>query len=120
GTTSKTVEEKVVEEKVDQKEDVVAEKAKKKDMKRKSSGIKFDEGRSKMRHDKRNKEDESSTESDEVPLAQKLKQETSEAYSKEMHKKFSSGKFSKSSDFISTEAQVPGFDIPLTTILPET
>ncbi|MCI69345.1 hypothetical protein A2U01_0090607, partial [Trifolium medium] len=58
GTTSKTVEEKVVEEKVveekvDKKEAVIAEKAKKKDLKRKSSGIKIDEGGSKMRHDKR-------------------------------------------------------------------
>ncbi|MCI87497.1 hypothetical protein A2U01_0108781, partial [Trifolium medium] len=44
GTTSKTVKEKFVVEKVDQKEVVVAEKAKKKDMKRKSSGIKIDEG----------------------------------------------------------------------------
>ncbi|MCI79298.1 hypothetical protein A2U01_0100569, partial [Trifolium medium] len=52
-TTSKVVEEKVVEEKVDQKEAVVAEKAKKKYLKRKSSGIKIDEGISKMRHDKR-------------------------------------------------------------------
>ncbi|MCI91951.1 hypothetical protein A2U01_0113247, partial [Trifolium medium] len=68
---------KVVEEKVDQKEAVVAEKAKKKNLKRKSSRIKIDEGRSKMRHDKRSKEDKSSTESDDVPLAQKLKQKTS-------------------------------------------
>ncbi|MCI90653.1 hypothetical protein A2U01_0111947, partial [Trifolium medium] len=69
----------------------VAEKAKKKDKKRKSSGIKIDEGRSKMRHDKRSKEDESSTESDAIPLAQRLKQKTSKAYAKEMHKKFSTG-----------------------------
>ncbi|MCI51765.1 hypothetical protein A2U01_0073009, partial [Trifolium medium] len=47
-------------------------------------------------------------------------QKTSEAYGKDMHKKFSSGKFSKSSDFVSSEAQVPGVDIPLTTVLPET
>ncbi|MCI85624.1 hypothetical protein A2U01_0106903, partial [Trifolium medium] len=33
--------------------------------------------------------DESSTESDDVPLAQRLKQKTSQAYAKEMHKKFS-------------------------------
>ncbi|MCI01051.1 hypothetical protein A2U01_0022075, partial [Trifolium medium] len=73
-TTSKDVEEKVVEEKVVQKEAVVAEKVKKKDLKRKSSGIKIDEERAKMRHNKRSKEDESSTESDDVPLAQRLKQ----------------------------------------------
>ncbi|MCI85775.1 hypothetical protein A2U01_0107054, partial [Trifolium medium] len=69
---------------------VVAEKAKRKDLKRKSSGVKIDEGRSKMRHDKASNKDESSTESDDdVPLAQKLKQKTSKAYAKEMHKKFS-------------------------------
>ncbi|MCI30838.1 hypothetical protein A2U01_0052049, partial [Trifolium medium] len=95
GTTSKVVEEKVVDEKIveekgDQKvEAVVAEKAQKKNLKRKSSGIKIDEGRSKLIHDKRSKEDRSSTESDDVPLAQKLKQKTSKAYAKEMHKKFS-------------------------------
>ncbi|MCI92369.1 hypothetical protein A2U01_0113665, partial [Trifolium medium] len=68
----------------DQIEDVVAEKAKKKDKKRKSFGIKIDEGRSKMRHDKGSKNDDSGTESNDVPLAQKLKQKTSEAYAKEM------------------------------------
>ncbi|MCI09192.1 hypothetical protein A2U01_0030275, partial [Trifolium medium] len=106
--------EKVVEEKA-----VVGEEVKKKDLKRKSSGIKFDEGRSKMKHDKASKEEDSSTESDEVPLAQKLKQKTSEAYAKEMHKKFSKGKSSKSNKFVSSEAHVPGFDIPLNTVLPE-
>ncbi|MCI87845.1 hypothetical protein A2U01_0109130, partial [Trifolium medium] len=66
---------------------VVAEKAKKKDLKRKSSGINIDKGRSKKRHDKSKKEDDSSTEvDDDVPLAQKLKQKTSETYAKEMHK----------------------------------
>ncbi|MCI79695.1 hypothetical protein A2U01_0100966, partial [Trifolium medium] len=71
----KVVKEKVVAEKV---EVVVAGKAKKKDRKRKHSGINIDEGRSKMKDDK---QDESSgTESDDVPLAQKLKQKTSEAY----------------------------------------
>ncbi|MCI43608.1 hypothetical protein A2U01_0064846, partial [Trifolium medium] len=64
GTTSETVKEKVVKEKVVAekekvvvaKEDVVvAEKAKKKDLKRKSTGIKIDEGRSKRRHDKTRK-----------------------------------------------------------------
>ncbi|MCI68567.1 hypothetical protein A2U01_0089828, partial [Trifolium medium] len=70
---------------------VVAEKAKKKDLKRKSSGVKIDEGRSKMRHDKASEQNDSSgTESDDdVPLAQKLKQKTPKAYAKEMHKKFS-------------------------------
>ncbi|MCI91017.1 hypothetical protein A2U01_0112311, partial [Trifolium medium] len=69
---------------VDQKvEAVVAEKAKKKVLKRKAPGIKIDEGRTKIRHDKGSKEDESSTESDDVPLAQRLKQKTSEAYAKD-------------------------------------
>ncbi|MCI36129.1 hypothetical protein A2U01_0057351, partial [Trifolium medium] len=99
GTTSETVKEKVVKEKVvaekaevvvaEKAEAVVAEKAKKNDKKRKSSRVKIDEGRSKMRHDKKSKEDESSTESDDIPLAQKLKQKTSKAYTKEMHKNFS-------------------------------
>ncbi|MCI95459.1 hypothetical protein A2U01_0116757, partial [Trifolium medium] len=66
---------KVVKEKSDQKvEAAVAEKAKKKDLKRKAPGIKIDEGRTKRKHDKKGEEDESSTESDDVPLAQKLKQ----------------------------------------------
>ncbi|MCI59481.1 hypothetical protein A2U01_0080736, partial [Trifolium medium] len=39
----------------------VAEEAKKKDLKRKSSGIKIDDGRSKRRHDKKSKKDDSST-----------------------------------------------------------
>ncbi|MCI71167.1 hypothetical protein A2U01_0092430, partial [Trifolium medium] len=43
-----------------------------------------------MRHDEKIKKDRSSTESDEETMAQKLKQKTSEAYGKEMHKKFSS------------------------------
>ncbi|MCI84246.1 hypothetical protein A2U01_0105522, partial [Trifolium medium] len=56
--------EKIVKEKVDQKaEAMVVEKSMKKDKERKSYGIKIDEGRSKLRHDKRSKEDES-TESD--------------------------------------------------------
>ncbi|MCI62337.1 hypothetical protein A2U01_0083594, partial [Trifolium medium] len=42
-----------------------------------------------MRHDKASKQDDSGTESDDVPLAQRLKQKTSEAYAKEMLKKFS-------------------------------
>ncbi|MCI49949.1 hypothetical protein A2U01_0071193, partial [Trifolium medium] len=90
-TTSESVKEKVVKEKVvaEKAETVVAEKAKKKDKKRKSSGVKIDEGKSKMRYDKGSKKDESSTESDDVPLAQRLKQKTSKAYAKEMHKKFS-------------------------------
>ncbi|MCI80383.1 hypothetical protein A2U01_0101654, partial [Trifolium medium] len=61
-----------------------------------------------------------STESDETPLAQKLKQKTSEAYAKEIHKKFSEGKFPESSRNVPVEAHIPGYDIPLTTILPET
>ncbi|MCI47368.1 hypothetical protein A2U01_0068609, partial [Trifolium medium] len=66
-TTSESVKEQVVKEKV------VAEKAKKKDRKRKFSGIKIDEGRSKMKDDKASKQNESSgTESDDVPLAQRL------------------------------------------------
>ncbi|MCI36108.1 hypothetical protein A2U01_0057330, partial [Trifolium medium] len=44
---------------------VTEEGKKKKDKKRKSSGIKIVEGRSKAKHDKRSKKDESSTESDE-------------------------------------------------------
>ncbi|MCI62986.1 hypothetical protein A2U01_0084243, partial [Trifolium medium] len=78
-TTSKSGKEKVVKEKVvaEKAEDVVAEKEKKKDRKRKSSGIKIDEGRSKIKHDKKSKQDNSDTESDDVPLAQKLKQKTS-------------------------------------------
>ncbi|MCI61526.1 hypothetical protein A2U01_0082783, partial [Trifolium medium] len=87
-------EEKIVKEKIsveekkdDQKEVVVAKKTKKKDKKRKSSGIKIDEGRSKMWHDKASKkDDDSGIESDDIPLAQKLKQKTSKAYAKEMHK----------------------------------
>ncbi|MCI80976.1 hypothetical protein A2U01_0102248, partial [Trifolium medium] len=63
--------------------------AKKKDLKRKSSGIKIDEGRSKRRHDKSSKKDDSSTESDEETLAHRLRQKTSEAHAKEMHMKFS-------------------------------
>ncbi|MCI72986.1 hypothetical protein A2U01_0094250, partial [Trifolium medium] len=42
-----------------------------------------------MRHDKASKKDNSSSESDEVPLAQRLKQKSFEDYAKEMHKKFS-------------------------------
>ncbi|MCI20396.1 hypothetical protein A2U01_0041558, partial [Trifolium medium] len=97
-----------------------AEEGKKKDNKRKSSGVKIVEGRTKMKHDKKSKKDDSSTESDEEILAQRLKQKTSEAYAKEMHKKISKGKFSESSKFVSSEAQIPGYDIPLTTVLPET
>ncbi|MCI83343.1 hypothetical protein A2U01_0104619, partial [Trifolium medium] len=62
GTTPESVKEKVVKEKVvaekaevvvaEKADAVVAEKAKKKDVKRKSSGIKIDEGRSKLKHDK--------------------------------------------------------------------
>ncbi|MCI33159.1 hypothetical protein A2U01_0054375, partial [Trifolium medium] len=87
GTTSEKQKEdpagkgKVVEKKV-------AEEGKK-DKKRKSSGIKIDEGRTKRRHDKASEQDDSSTESDDVPLAQKLKQKTSQGYAKEMHKTFS-------------------------------
>ncbi|MCI72621.1 hypothetical protein A2U01_0093884, partial [Trifolium medium] len=75
GTTSESVKEKVVAEKagvVIEKVDVVVskksdaavvEKPKKKDLKRKSSGIKIEEGRSKSKHDKARRKDESSTES---------------------------------------------------------
>ncbi|MCI64778.1 hypothetical protein A2U01_0086036, partial [Trifolium medium] len=70
---------------VDEKEEaIVAEVGeKKKDKKRKSAGIKIDKGRSKRRHDKKSKKSDSSTESDEEILAQRLKQKTSEAYAKE-------------------------------------
>ncbi|MCI50033.1 hypothetical protein A2U01_0071277, partial [Trifolium medium] len=69
GTTSKVVEEKVVKEKIagekgDQMDKaVIAEKDQKKDLKRKSrkySGIKIDDGRSKMKDDKASKQNESS------------------------------------------------------------
>ncbi|MCI25053.1 hypothetical protein A2U01_0046241, partial [Trifolium medium] len=85
-TSGKEKVEVVVAEKV---EVVVAEEGKKEDKKRKSTGIKIDEGRAKRKHDKRSKKDDSSTESDDKTLDQKLKQKTSEAYAKEMHKKFS-------------------------------
>ncbi|MCI67192.1 hypothetical protein A2U01_0088450, partial [Trifolium medium] len=42
-----------------------------------------------MRHYKASKQDDSGTEFDDVPLAQKLKQKTSKAYVKEMHKTLS-------------------------------
>ncbi|MCI03156.1 hypothetical protein A2U01_0024191, partial [Trifolium medium] len=45
---------------------------------------------------------------------------TSEAYAKEMHKKFSKGKFSEFSKSVPLEAHVPGYDLPLNTVLPET
>ncbi|MCI34499.1 hypothetical protein A2U01_0055719, partial [Trifolium medium] len=115
-SSEKKKEEKSGKEKVVEKKDVEKEK---KDKKRKAPGIKIDEGRSKKKHDKKGEEDESSTESDDVPLTRKLKQKTSKDYAKEMHKTFSSGKFYKSSDFVHTEAQIPGMDIPLTTVLPE-
>ncbi|MCI47575.1 hypothetical protein A2U01_0068817, partial [Trifolium medium] len=68
----------------------MAEVGKKKgDKKRKAVGVRIDEERTKKRHDKKAKTSDSGTESDEVPLAQKLKQKTSEAYAKEMHQKFS-------------------------------
>ncbi|MCI42910.1 hypothetical protein A2U01_0064147, partial [Trifolium medium] len=91
----KVVKEKVVAEKVDvvvaEKADaVIAKKPKKKDLKRKPSGIRIDEGRSKLKHDKARKEDDSSTESDDVvPMSQKLKQKTSKDFAKEMNKQFS-------------------------------
>ncbi|MCI89484.1 hypothetical protein A2U01_0110773, partial [Trifolium medium] len=67
----KVVKEKVVAEKVDavvaEKTDaVIAKKPKKKDLKRKHPGIKIDEGRSKLKHDKARREDDSSTESDDA------------------------------------------------------
>ncbi|MCI62132.1 hypothetical protein A2U01_0083389, partial [Trifolium medium] len=64
------------------KEKVVVEEGKKKDKKRRSSGIKINDGRSKMKHDKRSKKDDSCTKTDEETLAQRLKQKTSEAYAK--------------------------------------
>ncbi|MCI34162.1 hypothetical protein A2U01_0055380, partial [Trifolium medium] len=50
----------------------------------------------------------------------RLKQKTSEAYAKDMHKKFSKGKFLESDKIVTSEAHIPGFDIPLNTVLPET
>ncbi|MCI78178.1 hypothetical protein A2U01_0099448, partial [Trifolium medium] len=67
---------KVVEEDTAGKEKVVVEEGKKKEKKRRSSSIKIDEGRSKLKHDKRSKKDDSCTESDEETIAQKLKQKT--------------------------------------------
>ncbi|MCI88902.1 hypothetical protein A2U01_0110190, partial [Trifolium medium] len=47
-----------------------------------------------------------------------MKQKTSEDLAKEMHLKFSKGKYSKSVRNEPLEAQqIPGFDIPLTTVL---
>ncbi|MCI61828.1 hypothetical protein A2U01_0083085, partial [Trifolium medium] len=43
----------------------------------------------KKRQDKKAKTSNSSTESDERTLAQRLKQKSSEAFAKEMHQKFS-------------------------------
>ncbi|MCI65767.1 hypothetical protein A2U01_0087025, partial [Trifolium medium] len=37
-----------------------------------------------------------------------------------MHKKFSKGKFSESSKSVPLEAHIPGYDVPLNTVLPET
>ncbi|MCI16906.1 hypothetical protein A2U01_0038051 [Trifolium medium] len=61
------------------KEKMVEEKVveKKEDKKRKVVGIKIDEGRTKKRQDKKVITSDSGTESDEVTLAQKLKQKTS-------------------------------------------
>ncbi|MCI86089.1 hypothetical protein A2U01_0107368, partial [Trifolium medium] len=58
GTTSESVTEKVVKEKVvaEKADAVMAKKPKKKDLKRKTSGIRIDEGRSKLKHDKARKE----------------------------------------------------------------
>ncbi|MCI91963.1 hypothetical protein A2U01_0113259, partial [Trifolium medium] len=49
----------------------VVEEGKKKDKKRRASGVKIDEGRSKLKHNKRSKKDDSCTESDEETLAQR-------------------------------------------------
>ncbi|MCI42442.1 hypothetical protein A2U01_0063679, partial [Trifolium medium] len=90
----------------EKEEMVVAEDSKKKkNKKRKTVGIKIDEGRSKRRHDKKSKKNDSSTETDDETLAQRLKQKTSEAYAKEMHQKFSKGKFPESSRNEPLEAQ---------------
>ncbi|MCI35750.1 hypothetical protein A2U01_0056971, partial [Trifolium medium] len=76
----------VKKEEVKKEEVIVAEAGKKKnDKKRKAVGIRIDEERSKKIHDKKAKTSDSGTESDEVTLAQKLKQKTLEAYAKEMH-----------------------------------
>ncbi|MCI69760.1 hypothetical protein A2U01_0091023, partial [Trifolium medium] len=63
GTSEKKKEGTSGKEKVIEKKDVEKEK---KDKKRKAPGIKIDEGRSKMKHDKKDEKDESSTESDDV------------------------------------------------------
>ncbi|MCI51111.1 hypothetical protein A2U01_0072355, partial [Trifolium medium] len=68
-TSEKKKEDPTGKEKTVQKKVVVAVEGKK-DKKRKSSGINIDEGRSKLKHDKRSKIDESSTESDEETLGQ--------------------------------------------------
>ncbi|MCI50124.1 hypothetical protein A2U01_0071368, partial [Trifolium medium] len=63
---------------------------------------------------------DSCTESDERTLAHRMKQKTSEVFAKEMHQKFSKVKSSKSSRNEPLEVQqIHGYDIPLTTILPE-
>ncbi|MCI61200.1 hypothetical protein A2U01_0082457, partial [Trifolium medium] len=73
----KTSEEETQKKEVKKEEVIVAEAGKKKsDKKRKAVGIKIDEGRTKKRHDKKAKTNDSSTESDEETLAQKLKQKT--------------------------------------------
>ncbi|MCI44513.1 hypothetical protein A2U01_0065752, partial [Trifolium medium] len=96
------------------------EEKKKGEKKRKVVGIRIDEGLTKKRHAKKAKTSDSDTESDERALAQRMKQKTSENLAKEMHQKFSKGKSSKSVRNEPLEAQqIPGFDIHLTTVLPE-
>ncbi|MCI46751.1 hypothetical protein A2U01_0067992, partial [Trifolium medium] len=72
------------------KEKVVKEAGKKKeDKKRKASGIRIDEGKSKKRHDKKARLSDSGTESDERTLAQRMKHMSAEDTFKEMHRRLS-------------------------------
>ncbi|MCI26116.1 hypothetical protein A2U01_0047310, partial [Trifolium medium] len=72
---AKSSEEEPQKKEVKKEKEIVKEVEKKKgDKKRKAVGIKIDEERSKMRNDKKAKKNDSSTESDEETLAQKLKQ----------------------------------------------
>ncbi|MCH97003.1 hypothetical protein A2U01_0017996, partial [Trifolium medium] len=111
----------VAQKKEAQKEEVKKEAKKKKgEKKRKAEGIKIDEEISKKRHDKKSSKSDSGTESDERTLAQKMKQRTSKETFKKHLKNFSKGKSSENIIDDSFKAQnIPGLDIPLTTILPE-
>ncbi|MCI36468.1 hypothetical protein A2U01_0057691, partial [Trifolium medium] len=93
---------------------------KKEDKKRKAVGIHIDEGRTKKRHDKKTSKSDSGTESDERTMAQMLKQRTSKETFKKHLKDLSKGKSSENIIDDSFKAQnISGYDIPLTTVLPE-